>query len=158
MKIRRFEKKDLEAAATVHKAAFERQQMSYEWIECNSKAYPRFQIFVAETRENKIVGFIHWSQKSGFRPDVVLELEQLAVLPVFQNKGIGTRLILESLPHVQAQLKTRGAEIKHIMVTTRSDNFAQRLYRKTLNARVESTLRSLYSADEVIMVARHVKI
>lgn len=158
MKIRLFENRDLEATAKVHKKAFERQQMSNEWIACNSRAYPRFQIFVAETPINEIVGFIHWSQKSGFRPEVVLELEQLAVLPAFQGKGVGTQLIRESLPLVQAQLETRGAVIKHIMVTTRADNFAQKLYKKTLNAEVETTIGNLYSADEVVMISRHIKI
>ncbi|MEH0022629.1 MAG: GNAT family N-acetyltransferase [Desulfobacter sp.] len=158
MKIRPFENKDLKAAAVVHRAAFKRQRMSYEWIECNAKAYPRFQIFVAETHQNEIVGYIHWSQKSGFRPEVVLELEQLAVLPDFQGMGVGTKLILESLPRVQAQLKTRHSELKHILVTTRADNSAQRLYKKTLNAEVEATIRNLYSADEVVMISRHVNI
>ena len=75
MKIRPFNKNDLEKTAEVHKAAFIRQQMSKEWIESNSSAYPRVQYFVAENKNNEIVGFIHWTQKSGFRPEVVLELE-----------------------------------------------------------------------------------
>lgn len=158
MNIRRFEKYDLEATAEVHGKAFIRQKMSYEWIECNSKAFPKSQIFVAENKNKEIVGYIHWCQKSGFRPEVVLELEQLAVHPTYQGKGIGTKLVTESLPLVQEQLKTRNAIIKHIVVTTRADNFAQRLYIKTLKAEVEATINNLYSADEVFMIARNIKI
>jgi hypothetical protein len=55
------------------------------------------------------------------------------------------------------ELHGRGAILKHIMVTTRADNYAQRLYRQALGAEVECTLRDLYSADEVIMVARNVE-
>lgn len=39
------------------------------------KAYPRFLSFVAEIN-NQIVGYIVWAQKSGFRAEAVLELEQ----------------------------------------------------------------------------------
>lgn len=158
MKIRLFENKDLAGTAEVHKAAFIRQTMSYEWIECNAGAYPKSQIYLAENNKSEIVGYIHWCQKSGFRPEVVLELEQLAVHPTWQGKGLGTKLIQESLPQVQAQLKARNAAIKHIVVTTRADNFAQKLYRKALNAEVEATISNLYSADEVFMISRNFKI
>ena len=42
------------------------------------------------------------------------------------------------------------------MVTTRADNAAQRLYKRVLGAEVEATITNLYSADEVIMIARNV--
>ncbi len=158
MNIRLINKEDIAATAEVHKAAFTRQTMSYEWIECNSKGYPKSQIFVAENGDKKIVGYIHWCQKSGFRPEVILELEQLAVHPEHQGKGIGTKLIKESLPQVQRQLKRREAEIRHVVVTTRADNYAQELYKKALQAEVEAIISNLYSADEVFMIARNVKI
>ncbi len=158
MNIRPFEIKDLAVTSKVHKAAFIRQKMSYEWIECNFKAYPKSQIFVAENQKNEIIGYIHWCQKSGFRFEVILELEQLAVHPSQQGKGIGTKLIKDSLPQVQKQLKSRNAVIKHVIVTTRSDNYAQMLYKKTLNAVVEATISNLYSADEVFMISRNIKI
>ena len=158
MNIRPFNHKDLEKTAQVHKAAFVRQTLSKEWIESNSKAYPRVQYYVAENLENEIVGYIQWVQKSGFRQEVVLELEQLAVLPEYHGKGIGSRLIKESLPQINCQLASRGATIKHIIVTTRSDNHAQKIYQKTIGATKEATIRNLYSADEVLMVARNVQI
>lgn len=103
-----------------------------------------------------IIGYIHWTQKSGFRQKVVLELEQIAVLPGVQGRGVGRHLIDGSLPLVQEQLGRRGATLKHIIVTTRADNYAQNLYRQALGAEVECTIRDLYSADEVIMIARNV--
>lgn len=158
MNIRPLKHNDIEKTAKVHEAAFVRQTLSSEWIESNSKAFPKVQYYVAETQGNEIVGYIHWSQKSGFRQEVVLELEQLAVLPKYHGKGIGTKLIKESLPQIKCQLASRGAKIKHIIVTTRSDNYAQKIYQKTLGATVEATIRNLYSADEVFMVARNVEI
>ena len=153
--IRFMEKKDLNDASLVHKEAFVRQRLSREWLECNLNAFPRFLSFVAEV-DHSIVGYITWSQKSGFRPEVVLELEQIAVLPKHHGLGIGRDLIQESLPLVKAQLAAQDARLKHIVVSTRADNHAQKLYKTTFGAKVEATISNLYSADEVFMIARNV--
>ncbi len=155
MKIRLMIKDDLYGAAQVHKATFVRQNYSYEWLECTLNAFPRHIIYVAEF-EHQIIGYIIWSQKSGFRTEVVLELEQLAVSPTYQGKGVGRELIRSSLPLVKQQLATRKAVLKHVLVTTRADNYAQSLYKSTLGAEVEVTISDLYSADEVLMIARNV--
>ncbi|WP_295892217.1 GNAT family N-acetyltransferase [uncultured Vibrio sp.] len=148
-------KEDLPSAALVHQSAFVRQKDSSEWLTCNLNAFPRYLIYVAEDSED-ILGYIIWVQKSGFRPEAVLELEQLAVTPKSQGKGIGRKLIVDSLPQVKQQLALKYSVLKHILVTTRADNFAQELYRSTLGAEVETTISNLYSADEVLMIARNV--
>ncbi|MGL1893663.1 MAG: GNAT family N-acetyltransferase [Spirochaetaceae bacterium] len=155
MIIKKMNDLDIIACSEIHKAVFSRQTMSLEWIKGNYLAYPRMQYYVAED-QGEILGYIHWTQKSGFRPEVVLELEQIAVSPRHQKKGIGEALITQSLLEVKRQLSTRGAQIKHIIVTTRADNYAQKLYEKTLGVKVDATLKDLYSADEVIMIKRDV--
>ncbi len=65
-------------------------------------------------------------------------------------------MITSSLTIVKQRLQQRGSALLHCLVTTRADNDAQRLYHKALGAKVEATLSNLYSADEVIMVARNV--
>ncbi|CAH7076734.1 N-acetyltransferase [Vibrio chagasii] len=146
---------DLDGAALVHQATFVRQQKSKKWLQCNLSAAPRFLNFVAES-DGEIVGYIIWVQKSGFRPEAVLELEQLAVLPSAQGQGLGKKLILDSLRQVKQKLSEQGSTLKHVLVTTRADNFAQKLYQSTLGAEVETTISNLYSADEVLMIARNV--
>ncbi|CAH7046648.1 3-oxoacyl-(Acyl carrier protein) synthase [Vibrio chagasii] len=146
---------DLNGAALVHQATFVRQQNSKTWLQCNLSAAPRFLNFVAES-DGEIVGYIIWVQKSGFRPEAVLELEQLAVLPTAQGQGLGKKLILDSLPQVKQKLSEQDSTLKHVLVTTRADNFAQKLYQSTLGAEVETTISNLYSADEVLMIARNV--
>ncbi|MEJ6122161.1 GNAT family N-acetyltransferase [Vibrio sp. 2-Bac 85] len=149
------EKTDLENAAEIHRLTFVRQQNSLQWIQCNFNAFPRLLNFVAE-KEGKILGYIIWIQKSGFRPQAVIELEQLAVSPNFQNQGVGRQLITESLALVNNHLSLNGSTLKHILVTTRADNFAQQLYKSTLGAEIETTITNLYSDDEVLMIARNV--
>jgi ribosomal protein S18 acetylase RimI-like enzyme len=152
--VRKMVEEDIKAVAEIHKKAFQRQQESKKWIKCNFQAYPRMQYYIA-SKGDSIIGYILWIQKSGFRSKVVLELEQIAVLPSEQGKGIGSKLIEETLPMVRRQLSERTASIKHIIVTTRADNTAQRLYRKTLGVEVECIIKDLYSQDEVIMIARN---
>jgi ribosomal protein S18 acetylase RimI-like enzyme len=157
-KIRRIKEKDLASVAKVHKDAFARQDHSKKWINCNYQAFPIMQYFVAEDN-GEIIGYILWAQKSGFRKDknAVLELAQIAVHPNHQGKGIGQSLIMESLSVVEKDLVKKGTTIKNIIVTTRADNHSQRLYKKTLKAEVEATIKDLFSADEVIMVSRRKK-
>lgn len=145
----------IEAIAKIHQMAFVRQSDSRQWIECNYRAFPRMMLFCAVKAE-QVVGYIMWNQKSGFRQEVVLELEQLAVDPNEQGHGVGTRLIDRSLALVRNILAENGSRVKHIVVTTRADNQAQQLYKKTLGAQVEMMIPNLYSSDEVYMIARNV--
>ena len=115
--IRPFSQADLPATAEIHAQAFPRQQRSKEWIACNAAAYPRTRLYVAEANGG-LQGFILWMEKSGFRSEVVLELEQIAVRAEYRNAGVGQALIRGSLPQVAKELP------------------------------------ALYSADEVLMVAR----
>ena len=143
------EQSDLTAAADIYQATFVRQSHSLEWLQCNLNAFPRYMMFVAQS-DNEILGFITWAQKSGFRREVVLELELLAVKPSCQGKGVGKKLIVDSLPFVKTLLASKDAVLKHVLVTTRADNYAQELYKSALGAEIEATISNLYSADEVL--------
>ena len=154
LSIRQMVLEDIPKVAKVHNEAFPRQTFSRQWISCNFQAFPRIRYFVAEI-DHDIVGYVQWTEKSGFRAEVVLELEQIAVISAMQNKKIGTSLILQSLPLVKSELQQRGAKIRSILVTTRSDNHAQKLYSNILGAKVVATICNLFSADEVLMLARN---
>ena len=146
---------DIDTVANIHQLVFIRQKSSKEWITCNFNAQPKTMLYVACVGD-RVAGYIIWTHKAGFRAEVVLELEQLAVHPDWQRQGIARQLIGRSLDDVREVLNQRNVRLKHILVTTRIDNEAQNLYRHTLGAEVEATLANLYSADEAIMVARNV--
>ncbi|HHT9690320.1 TPA: GNAT family N-acetyltransferase [Legionella pneumophila] len=144
---------DIDAVASIHSSAFPRQTNSTKWVACNFAAFPRIMMYVARDGQHKVVGYIQWLHKSGFRNKAVIELEQIAVLQANQNQGVATKLIQTSLADVQLYLADNDATLKSIIVSTRADNKAQELYKKILGAEVVSVVKNLYSADEVLMIA-----
>ncbi len=92
-RIRRMEESGLSEVAAILKVCFPRQGHSSTWVTSNFGYFPRIQYFVAEVK-SELVAFIAWSEKSGFRNESVMELEQIAVLPKLQRKGLGRKLIL----------------------------------------------------------------
>lgn len=147
---------DIDAVAKIHAQQFPTQHSSLKWIGCNFVAFPRIMMFVARDEKDKVIGYIQWIQKSGFRKQAVFELEQIAVMKNYQGKGIGTKLIKESLSHIKTYLSDSNSNLKAILVSTRTDNPAQALYKNVLQAEEIAVIPDLYSHDEVIMLAKNV--
>lgn len=156
IKIKRATEKEIQSIAMVASACFSGMKdlkSAKRWVRGNFLGFPRMQYFIAKNKK-LVVGFILWMEKGGFRKESVIELEQIAVLPDCQGKGIGTKLIKESLKEVKKYLKERKSKLKLIEVTTGTTNEAQRLYKKTLGAEVETIVKDLFRGDEVIMFSR----
>ena len=145
---------DTGIVAKIHTQAFSRQHSSEKWIASNFAAFPRIMIFVARDEQDRVIGYIQWIHKSGFRKEAVIELEQIAVLKTNQHQGIATKLIQESLTQVKDHLRDNKSVLKSILISTRSDNHAQALYKKVLGAQVIATVKDFYSADEMLMLAK----
>lgn len=69
---------------------------------------------------------------------------------------MGHKFVIESFAFVRKKLEKTDSALKHTIVTTRVDNYAQKLYKKALVGEVEATIHHLYSDDEAIMIARYV--
>lgn len=145
---------DTGVVANIHAQVFSRQHSSEKWIASNFAAFPRIMIFVARDEQDNVIGYIQWIHKSGFRQEAVIELEQIAVLKTKQHQGIATKLIQESLTHVKNHLRDDKSVLKSILISTRTDNHAQALYKKALGAQVIANVKDLYSGDEVLMLAK----
>lgn len=127
------------------------------WIRRKASAWPVYQYFVA-LLDRQLVGYVLWTEHGGFRKEAFYELEQIAVAKNHQGKGIGSELITRSLQMVRGYLRERESWLKTIGVTTSKENEkAQRLYGKTLSAKIVATIPNLYQfgVDEVIMIARY---
>lgn len=156
IKISKLAKKEINQAVLIAGRSFSGlsgKNKAKKWVECNFKAYPRMQYFVAKENK-KIIGYILWVEKGGFRDKSVWELEQIAVDEKHRGRGIGTELITKSLPEIKKYLKKRKSGLKLIEVTTGKENRAQDLYKKTLGAKPECVVKDFFRGDEVIMIAR----
>jgi ribosomal protein S18 acetylase RimI-like enzyme len=153
VKTREMSASDIPSVATIHQESFRRQNNSTQWITCNYNAQPRTLMYVAELN-SKIIGYIQWLQKSGFRSESVIELEQIAVLEEYRSKNIGKNLITESLDFVKKYLSNNGSMLKGIIVTTRTDNHAKKIYESTLGVKEEFIIKDLYSADESVLIVK----
>ena len=147
---------DIDAVASIHSEGFPRQKNSLKWTSCNFAAFPRIMVYVARNEKDKIIGYIQWIQKSGFRQKSVIELEQIAVLKNYQKKGVGTSLIKKSLESIKDYLNGCNSSLKAILISTRTNNAAKALYKKALGAEEIALIQDLYSADEAILIAREV--
>ena len=145
---------DIEEVSKVHAEQFKRQKNSKQWIACNFSAYPRIMLFVAKDEKGKVIGYIQWIQKSGFRKEAVFELEQIAVLQENQGHGVGTLLIKQSLEYIKNYLAGSDSMLKAVLVSTRVDNEASKLYAAVLGAKKVAEIKALYSHDEMIMLAK----
>lgn len=156
--VRRMNEVDIYGVAKLNQECFsgnrDNSEMAALWISSNFAAYPRMQYFVAED-ESGIVGYILWMEKGGFRKEAVLELEQIGVAASQRGKGIGIKLIEESLREIKKFLADQGRRLKLVEVTTGTENEAQRLYKKTLGAEPECIIKELFRGDELVMIARN---
>ncbi len=144
---------EIEKIASENFSGLKNIKNARKWIKCNFFAFPRAQYFVARA-SGKILGYILWLEKGGFRKESIFELEQIAVGKNFQGQGVGTHLIEKSLIEIKKYLKERGCALKAVEVTTGTDNRAQVFYKKTLGAKTECIVRDFFRGDEVIMIAR----
>jgi len=156
IKIQPLTKKDISKMAILASQCFsglKDKRKTRQWIICNFSGFPRAQYFVVKEK-GAILGYILWLEKGGFRQEAVWELEQIAVDPKYRGRGIATVLIEKSLVKIIEYLKKRGAKLKLVEVTTGTENQAQRLYQKTLDAQPEAVIKDFFRGDEVIMLAR----
>ncbi|MBR9707445.1 MAG: GNAT family N-acetyltransferase, partial [Candidatus Diapherotrites archaeon] len=107
MFVRRAFKFDLPHIARIHSEVFPTDGDSNQWISANFKAFPRNQYFVAIIN-SKIVGYILWMEKGGFRDAAVIELEQIGITRNCQGFGVGSTLVNESLLEMEKWIKSCG--------------------------------------------------
>lgn len=162
IKIIKLKKDFIPHLSKLHKEIFPTDTITKEdslkWITGNFNAYPRFKYYVA-IKEKIIVGYILWMEKGGFRKKAVLELEQIGITESMRGKGVGTKLIKESIKDIINNFLVPNNRKLHIIeITTSTDNKAQKLYKKTLNAKAECVIKDLYEGDELLMISKDFKI
>lgn len=147
---------DLLSVSHIHKQNFSRQSHSQLWLKCHLMSFPKDFTYIIEI-ENKIVGYIIWTQKSGFRKQVVMELSQIAIDKDFQHQGNATQLILVSLKQVIFYLNAHEQQLNKLYISTGTNNSAKSLYTKLFQPKLEATFHHLYNEtnDEIILIVHN---
>lgn len=156
MKVRSMKEDDIDSVVDIYLQCFHGMRdkdLVERWVRIKYNGYPINRYYIIESY--RIEGYILWTELGGFRKEAVIELEQIAIRPESQGKGFGTILIKESIKDIIRELERRGSRLKLIKVTTGSDNKAQLLYKKVLNARPVATIPDFFRGDEVILIARY---
>lgn len=119
--VRRAEEKDLRFVALLNGRAFAGNRAmaraATQWVHCWWAAFPMYQYFIAEYN-GEPVGYIGWQVHGGFlREQMVLELEQIATVPEYQNRGIASQLCEKTIPFIVEWAKAMNPQAKKVVLT-----------------------------------------
>ena len=156
MSIRKARVGDLGAIALIASESFigmRQLGLAKKWVLCSWNSRPRMMYWVAEYG-GKVVGYILWSELGGFRGDAVFDLDQLGVDPDYRRKGLGERLVRESLSQIRVMLAKRGSRLKLVQITTGSEQHAVEFYKRALGAQIVAVLPQFFRSDELVLIAR----
>jgi ribosomal protein S18 acetylase RimI-like enzyme len=147
---------DLTTIARIGSGSFSGLQplaVGRRWVRACWAGRPRMRYWTA-TQRGRVVAYILWIEKGGFRSEAVLELEQIAVVPNLRGQGIGGVLVHESFQQLTLELTASGRRVKLVEVTTGSEQGAIDFYRRVLGAELVATIPDLFRGDEYLLIAR----
>ena len=150
MNIRNATEHDIGPISQIYLNCFPEERNHKLWVSSSFNSFPRAVYYVIE-HESVIAGYILWCVKNGFRDSTVVELEQVAVDPQYSGAGLGRRLIEDSFKLFKAHVQDTGHGVGAVMVTTTEGNYAENLYKSTLNVSRAAILKGYASGDEVIL-------
>jgi ribosomal protein S18 acetylase RimI-like enzyme len=150
MNIRLATEHDLDPISQVYSECFPDERNHLLWIKSSFNSFPRGVYYVVE-QQGVIAGYILWCVKNGFREATIIELEQIAVYPQYGRAGLGRRLITDSFEQFKQHVEDTGNKVGAVMVTTTEGNYAENLYKSTLNVSRAAMLKGYASGNELIL-------
>jgi N-acetylglutamate synthase-like GNAT family acetyltransferase len=150
MNIRHATQNDIERIAQIYLTCFPNERSHMLWVKSSLCSFPRAVYYVVE-HQGIITGYILWCVKNGFRDSAIAELEQVAVDPKYSGAGIGRRLIEDSFELFKQHVLDTGHKVGAVIVTTTEGNYAENLYKSTLNVSRAAVLTGYGSDNEVIL-------
>jgi len=156
MNIRLATEHDLDSISQVYSECFPDERNHLLWIKSSFNSFPRGVYYVVE-QQGVIAGYILWCVKNGFRDATIVELEQIAVGSQYAGAGLGRRLITDSFEKFKQHVEDTGNKVGAVMVTTTEGNYAENLYKSTLNVSRAAILCGYASGNEVILYNNSIK-
>jgi ribosomal protein S18 acetylase RimI-like enzyme len=150
MEIRIATEHDIDSISKIYLNCFPNERDHLLWVRSTFRSFPRGVYYVIE-QQGIIAGYILWCVKNGFREATIIELEQVAVDPQFSGNGVGRHLIKDSFEHFKQHVEDTGHKASAVMVTTTEGNYAESLYKSTLNVSRVAVLNNYASGNEVIL-------
>jgi ribosomal protein S18 acetylase RimI-like enzyme len=150
MNIRHAIQNDIESIAGIYLTCFPDERNHILWVKSSFSAFPRAVYYVIE-HQGVIAGYILWCVKNGFRDLTIAELEQIAVDPEYSGGGLGRKLIEDSFEQFKKHVEDTGHRVSAVMVTTTEGNYAENLYKSTLNVSRAAVLAGYGSGNEIIL-------
>jgi ribosomal protein S18 acetylase RimI-like enzyme len=150
MTIKQASKSDIDDISKIYSVCFPKETNHQMWINSCFNSHPK-SIYYVFMDNNDIQGYILWSVKNGFRTNTIIELDQIGVLPEQAGKGIGRKLILESLELFKVHLANLNLDVGAIMVTTSEGNYAEKLYTSTLGVTRNGMIEGYGSGNELVL-------
>jgi len=120
--IRQMRKEEFEEVARIcHEEIYD--ELSFEWIRdwLRSYGHPYLQFFVAE-KSGKLVGTIAWGVSDRYGDELMWELSFIAVKDDYKRKGIGRRLVVETLEMLKESWDEQGLKSAMMMVEAEKEN------------------------------------
>jgi len=150
MNIRLATDHDIDPISQIYFRCFPDERNHLLWIKSSFNSFPRGVYYVVE-QQGIVAGYILWCVKNGFRDATIIELEQVAVDPEYSGNGLGRRLIVDSFQRFKQHVVDIGHRAGAVMVTTTEGNYAENLYKSTLNVSRAAILTGYASGNEVIL-------
>lgn len=107
--------KDIDSALRVAESSRDYFETRFETLKEDLKNHILFGAFL----DNKMIGFVTYNEHN---PEVV-EISWLAVTPEYRNKGIGSKLVIDSLDKIKLQYKI--CEVKTLAETHQDPGYAK---------------------------------
>jgi GNAT superfamily N-acetyltransferase len=149
---------DIEAIGQIAHASFHGYPSpahAAEWVGSLLRAFPVYQVFVARAY-GQVAGYVSWQCHGGFgRPELVVELEQLAIADSYSRMGIGSALIERARAELAGYLwGTHGRRpIVWVVWTYEHNGPAVAVYSRTFGDGIVGR-REMFDRPEVMLRGR----